>query len=201
MKVGMLMSENRYMEAQEHLEQQRELWPRAIHLDLMYLNFICVGYFSADFDRSLMIKKMELGKYDGTLPSVFDETFRLFKTQRCDHIDDALMKELFSLIVAIENTPSPANAQFSILKVEYYGMLRDLNGTIDALDEAFFYQKVSVIPFLKAGVLYSAGLLNEANQSIDLAIQIELSKLPILRTNLEQYFAFKDRIQLSDSQD
>lgn len=194
--VSALSSEKRYEEVEGILDGVRSKWPEAVHLDLMYLNLACMGYIDAEIDTDSLLHKISSGRYDGSLPAVFKETARLNSISRCGLIDDKFMAALYSDIVTIDRAPSTARAQFAILKMEYYGARGNLDATIAALDQAYHYQKVSFVPFLKAGIFYSAGLIDLSIESINLAIALEEKKPPFLRGNLSLYYDMKHRVEL-----
>ncbi|NHN38103.1 hypothetical protein G8764_12405 [Pseudomaricurvus alcaniphilus] len=190
-----LIAEKNYLLAEKELMRIREKWPRAIHNDLVILNQSCVGNMSRDFEMEELYLRLEVGEYDGSLPSIFEETFRLYKTEACGWLDDDAMRNLFSRIYALNRAAHTFKAKVAFWEVEFYARQGNLELTIESIDKTFKHQKDSYVLFLKSGILYSAGLHGLALEEVRKAIAMERAKPRFMQFHIDQYLMLEERLK------
>ncbi len=197
MMARSLIAEKNYEAAEFELLRLKKKWPRLIQNDLVILNQVCAGNMDVDISLVELYKRMDDGKYDGSLPSIFEETFRLYKVNRCDLIDGEVMDNLFKRVYLLENAAHTFKAKAAFWEVEYHAGNGYLEGAIQALDKTFSFQKDSYIIFLKGVMLYSAGLHEMALKEIDNAIIFERENGKFYRDNLKKYIQYKESVEMS----
>lgn len=189
-----LIAEKNYPAAEAALHALQDKWPEYIHNDLVILNHSCADKMTLNFTQAELFRKMERGVYDGSLPSIFEETFRLYKVGRCDWLDDALMAELFERVYTLKNAAHTFKAKVAYWEVEFYARQGDLGRAIEAIDKTFKHQRDSFVLFVKSGMLHSAGLHEMALEEVDKAIAMEEQKAGFLQTYMENYLTLRTRI-------
>lgn len=189
-----LIAEKHYSQAEVELKRLQKKWPDMIHNDIVILNHACVGKMQLNMTVSQLYQKLESGTYDGSLPSILEETFRLYKTDVCALIDASLMDGIFSRVTQLKNTAHTFKAKVAFWEFELHARNGDLDGALEALDRTFVYQKDSYVLYLKSAVFNSAGLHENALEEIDKAIAIETEKNILLRQHMSEYLLLKNAI-------
>lgn len=190
-----LIAEKKYQEAEKELYTLMNKWPEAVHNDLVILNQSCVGNMHRDFDMDRLYTKLERGKYDGSMPSIFEETFRLYNIEACEWLDRGVMENLFNRIYGLKNTSNTFKAKLAFWEVEFYANLGNLDRAIQAIDKTYKYQKDSFVLFFKSRLLDSAGLYELALPEVQKAIEIEKNKPKFKRLYLDEYLMLESRLK------
>jgi len=190
-----LIAEKNYPAAEIELARLRKKWPRYIHNDLVVLNQSCVRNMQSVFTTEELYKRVEHGLYDGSLPSILEETFRLYKVKACPLLSDSFMLGLFERIWLLEKNAHTFRAKLAFWEFELFALKGDLGGAIVSLDKTFRYQKTGYVLFVKSGVLFSAGLNELALVEIKKAIILEQSKSFFTSVNMENFQMLESNIK------
>jgi len=167
------------------------------------LNHQCLGNFDSRLTIPVILNQQAFPVYTGNLPGAAEGLMNVYRLRNCQLLDHKLMAQLLEKLVDLPMSKPWFNADIKYWQSEVYQNLGDLNGTMQALDEAYGYSRKSIYRYSQAVVLASAGLYKDALNYIEKALVLEMRKPARKQQNILLYESTKkqleERVQLHNN--
>jgi tetratricopeptide (TPR) repeat protein len=160
-------------------------FPRDIGLLIAAANISCKhGYDKPIVELQHILDELnkpeKLARFNGGLLTIVENFGDLYLVGKCDtEANQRVVDQILTSLVGLSGFNAGTRAELSVYHSETFAKRGDLDGAIRLLDEAFNYQRASVIPVQQAIYFSSAGLYDEALERLDVAIKINQDRSSI----------------------
>jgi len=174
--VGILISQKRYVLAQDLLEKMHQKWPNYLHIDLLIVKYQCSNMFSETDSGKSLFNLERQGVYTGNLPSAVRSVMKMYHSGHCVELDELSMLKLLSNLQGLTYTRREFESQIHFHKSEIYAKLGDVDSAIESLTVAISFRARSIYYYHKAVLLEMSGRIKEALVAAKRAQAIERRK-------------------------